>query len=343
MPLTNFPNGITSFGIPVIGGGGGVPFTGKRFFVDPVKGSDGNKGTDPKKAFSTLYKAYAACTDGANDVVYLISDGTSASTARLSKALAQSVDSTATTGTLTWAKDACHLIGITPPSVNPRARIAPPTGTYTMATFGSGNFINVTASGCYFGNIAVFHGFSTGGASQIALTVSGGRNVFENCAIGGAGDAASAQATTSRSVKIVGEGENKFIDCTIGLDTITRTVANASLDLAGATARNEFINCVFPFQTSAAGVLGILLTGNGAIDRWQLFDRCKFINNVGSTSTQMTVLASATTNAAGGILAFKDCMLVGITKFGDANALGVSYVDGGAPTAATSGIAVTPT
>ena len=342
MSLTNFPNGITSFGVPVLGGGGAIPFTGKKFFVDPVNGSDGNKGTEPKRAFATLYKAYAMCTDGANDVVYLISDGTATSTARLSKALAQSVNSAATTGTLTWAKDACHLIGITSPSVNPRARIAPPTGTYTQATFGSGDFLSVTASGCYFANISLFHGFSTGGANQICLNMTGGRNVFENCAFGGAGDAASAQATTSRSVKITGSGENKFIDCTIGLDTVTRTVANASLDLAGATVRNEFINCVFPFQTSAAGVLGILATGNGAIDRWQLFDRCKFINNIASLSTQMTVLASATTAAAGGMLVFKDCTVVGITKFGDTNALAISYIEGGTPTAATTGLAVNP-
>ncbi len=34
--------------------------------------------------------------------------------------------------------------------------------------------------------------------------------------------------------------------------------------------------------------------------------------------------------------------MIGITKFGDTNGLANSYVDGGAPTAATSGIAVNP-
>jgi hypothetical protein len=48
--------------------------------------------------------------------------------------------------------------------------------------------------------------------------------------------------------------------------------------------------------------------------------------------------------SAGGLLMMKDCSMVGITEFGtDATTRGQIYVDGGAPTAATSGIAVNPT
>ena len=47
--------------------------------------------------------------------------------------------------------------------------------------------------------------------------------------------------------------------------------------------------------------------------------------------------------SAGGLILFKDATLVGITEFGsDANSLGQMYVDGGTPTAATTGIAVNP-
>ena len=51
-------------------------------------------------------------------------------------------------GVLNWNKNALHLIGIgAPTQVAQRARIAPPSGTYTQATFGSGNFVVVTGAG----------------------------------------------------------------------------------------------------------------------------------------------------------------------------------------------------
>lgn len=344
MGLTNFPNGISSFGVPVFGGVAGVAMTGNYWFVDPANGGDGNSGASPDAPLATLYKALAKCVDGNNDVVVLIDNGLSTGSARLSLALAQAQDSTATAGTLNWNKNATHLIGICAPTqVGQRARIAPPTGTYTQATFGSGNFINVTGAGCVFQNISVFNGFSTGGVNQIAWIENGGRNAYINCNIQGMADAASAADTGSRSLKITGTGENTFIGCTIGTDTVTRSVANASLEFAGATPRNSFIDCQFPFQTSNAGVLGILGTGAGCVDRWQIFKRCLFVNNIKSTSTQMTALVSFTSASPGGLLDFDNsCSMIGITKWGDTNGLANSYVMAGSPTAATSGIAVNP-
>lgn len=327
MSLTNFPNGITSFGVPVIGGVGGIPFTGNYFFVNPSIGADGNPGT-PELPLATLSGALSRCTAGNNDVVILIGDGGTANTARLSSNLA-------------WNKRATHLIGITAPTgVAQRARIAP-----TAATTAFANMITVSVSGCYFANFSVFHGFDTGTTSQICWTDTGGRNYYENVQFGGMGDAASAQSTGSRSLKIGsgGTGENTFVRCTIGLDTVTRTVANASLEFAGATPRNRFIECVFPFQTSAATPLGIIGTGAACMDRWQLFERCSFVNNVQSTSTTLDALATLPASA-GGLLLMKNCTMVGVTEFGtDATSRGQIYVDGAAPTAATSGIAVNPT
>lgn len=347
MGLTNFPNGVTSYGVPVFGGVAGVAMTGNYYFVDPVNGLDGNPGTSPEPGYSlkTLYRAHQLCTSGNNDVVVLIGNGAASGSARLSLANAQAVDSTATAGTLNWTKSATHLIGIGAPSnYAQRARIAPPSGTYTQATFGSGNFVVVSGSGCVFQNFSLFNGFSTGGTNQICWTDNGSRNAYFNIAFGGMGDAASAQDTGSRSLKIGsgGSGENYFEGCTIGLDTVTRTVANASLEFAGATPRNTFVRCEFPFQTSAATVLGILGTGNGCVDRHQTFRDCVFVNNIKSTSTAMSVLASFTTASPGGLLFHKDSSLIGITEFGDTNGLANTYIDGGTVTAATSGIAVNP-
>ena len=101
MALTNFPNGITSFGVPVIGGFNGIPLTGTWWFVDPDTGSDGNTGQSPEEAFQTIYAAYASAASGNNDVIVLIGNGSTSGTARMSTALAQTITSSATTGTIT--------------------------------------------------------------------------------------------------------------------------------------------------------------------------------------------------------------------------------------------------
>jgi hypothetical protein len=341
MALTNFPNGITSFGVPVLGTIGGLPFTGNYYFVDPVNGADGNDGT-PELPLKTLYGALAKCTAGNNDVVVLVGDGTAAGSARLSTALAQSINSAATTGTLNWNKNATHLIGVAAPtSVAQRARIAPPTGTYTAATFNSDAFINVTASGCYFANLSVFCGFSTGSASMIAWTDSGSRNAYSNVNIYGMADSASAGGANARSLKLNGGGEHTFMNCTLGGDTVARGAANATVELAGGTARNSFIDCVFPFQCSAGTPLG-LKVGVAGMDRYALFKNCSFINNVGSTSTSMTALGTLAASA-GGQVVVKNSMMVGIGEFGsDASSLAQIYVDMPAPSASAGGIGVNP-
>ena len=342
MSLTNFPNGITSFGVPVLGTIGGLPFTGNYYFVDPVNGADGNEGS-VELPLKTLYGALAKCTAGNNDVVVLIGDGTAAGSARLSTALAQTITSSATAGTLNWNKDATHLIGVcAPTAVAQRARIAPPTGTYTAATFNSDAFINVTASGCYFANISVFCGFSTGSASMIAWTDSGSRNAYSNVNVYGMADAASAGGANARTLKLNGGGEHTFINCTLGGDTVARGAANATVELAGGTARNSFVDCVFPFQCSAGTPLGLTVAAASGMDRYALFKGCSFINNVGSTSSTMSALATLAASA-GGQVVIQGSMTVGITEFGsNANSLGQIYVDMAAPSASAGGIAVNP-
>lgn len=337
-------SGLEVAGVPTMGMGGAPLFTGNWYFVDPVNGSNGNTGA-ADSPFATLYWAHNKMTAGQNDVCVLVGNGAASGTARLSLALAQAVDSSVTAGTLVWSKNACHLIGMTAPTVvAQRARIAPPSGTYTQATFGSGNFVSVTASGCYFANFSLFNGFSTGGTNQICWTDSGGRNFYSNVNFGGMGDAASAADAGSRSLKISGTtGENTFVGCTVGLDTVARSAANASVEFAGGTPRNTFLDCIFPFQTSASTPLGIITSAAAAMDRWQKFDRCTFINNVASTSTTIAGLSTLAASS-GGLILMKDATLVGITEFGtDATSRGLIYVDGGAPTAGSTGIAVNPT
>jgi len=334
-------SGLEVAGVPTMGISGAPLFTGNWIFVDPAHGSDGNTGA-ADSPFQTIYMAYAQARDGYNDVIVLVGDGTTAGTARMSVALATSVDSTATTGTITWAKNALHLIGQASATMDSRARFAPPTGTYTAATFGnSGNMFNVTGAGCYFANFSVYNGFSTGATGQIAWIDAGSRNSYYNVSFLGMNDAASANSTTSRSLKISGSGgEHTFVRCNIGGDTTTRTAANASLELAGGSPRNKFIECDFPVQTSSASAL-VVTVGASGVDRWTKFDRCCIMNNIKSTSTTLTV-AVAMNASPGGMLLMKDCLWVGVTKIGDTGGLANMYVEGGTPSATLTGYAVTP-
>ena len=312
MALTNFPNGLSSFGFPVLPGN--TPFTGKAFFVDPVNGADGNPGTSPDLALATLYAAHSLCTAGKNDTVYLIGNGATSGTARLSTALAQTIDSTATVGTLVWSKNSTHLIGVAAPSGNTRARISNTT-TSTLTTFASGNLVSVTAQGCHFANFSVFQGFATGGASEIAWTDSGGRNSYDGVEIQGGGDAASTDTTTFRSLLITGStGENIFRNCMIGLTTLARgNKATTEIEIAGGSPRNAFYNCRIDTYAKNAGASWLTIGGSG-IDRDVLFNNCTFFNPVlpatAANATAMTV-GFVVDAACGGVVLTQNCMYYG--------------------------------
>jgi len=68
MGLTKFPNGVSSFGIPLVGDRFSNPWA-THYFVDADHGSDGNVGKDPSTAFATIQKAVTESTGG--DVIYI--------------------------------------------------------------------------------------------------------------------------------------------------------------------------------------------------------------------------------------------------------------------------------
>jgi hypothetical protein len=72
MPLTNFPFGVSSFGVPVFGGGNGlIPITsGQYFWVDSNATGPGTQGSF-KNPFTTLAAAYVACVASRGDVIIM--------------------------------------------------------------------------------------------------------------------------------------------------------------------------------------------------------------------------------------------------------------------------------
>lgn len=71
--LTNFPNGISSFGVPVIGGGSLIPpTTGKYVFVHSGTGSNQNEGDSPSAPMATIDGAVGKCTANAGDIIIVM-------------------------------------------------------------------------------------------------------------------------------------------------------------------------------------------------------------------------------------------------------------------------------
>lgn len=324
MTLTNFPNGVSSFGVPVIGGIGGIPLTGTWYFCDAVRGSDGNEGTSPDQAFNTLTQAYTKCVSGRNDVVVIIGDGSTTATQRLSE-------------TLTWAKDATHLIGETAPSmVAQRARISTATG----ATANVNPLVNVTASGCAFLNFSLFQGVGEAATEEQLWQEAGQRNYYGNVAFGGMGGVAGAADADSYSLQLYGGSENLFENCFFGVDTRDRDAANANVRIrknasSVASTRNIFRDCVFAMRATDTDPLFIDGNEAGGMDRFTLFKRCSFINS-GTSS----LLAVASFNAAmGGTILFDNCTAMGVDDWGSSATALIKIASGPLQTA-TGGLAV---
>lgn len=304
----------TTFSGPVVspGGfigpafGGMMPFTGTYFYVNPATGLDGNTGLSPAQALATITAAFAKCTSGKNDVVFLIGNGQSSGTARI-------------TETLAWNKDATHLVGIcSPVNISQRARIShaasAPTTAFTP-------MVRVTGDGCMFANIQIFEGFAES-AAVVTWEDQGERNYYSNVHFAGMGNATfSADETGSSCVLLTGGGEHLFENCTFGVDTTPRTVANANVRLRSETARNTFVNCLFPIYATNAGVLAVDANATSSLNRWALFQGCTLIN-AQNVSGETTMTVAAVGNAAqNGVVLFNNCVRNNITDYAAAGDL----------------------
>jgi hypothetical protein len=70
MTLTKFPNGVSSYGLPVVGGAHIT--TGTIFFVDSNTGSNSYDGKDSVHPVSTITYALGLCTANKGDIIYVM-------------------------------------------------------------------------------------------------------------------------------------------------------------------------------------------------------------------------------------------------------------------------------
>jgi len=288
---------------------------GNMLYVDANSGNNStNSGTSWNDAFKTLSKAEDTATTNNYDQIIVAPNGTSG---------------TAETATITWDKNHISVVGAAAPvSVSQRSRIVTTTDSvdpcYTLS--GAGNqFINLQMATWQASN-------------DVLINVTGERNYFGNTHLAGIGHATAGDDTSARCLLITGAGENEFVGCTIGVDTIARSVANASFEATGSCPRNIFRDCFFPLFADNSGALFCKLDTGNCNERFLLFQRCLFNNpNVNGSATKITV-AFDTAGAGNGTIIMNECYGLGFTDW--ANNFAAMHSAGMAeqPTAATAGI-----
>lgn len=257
---TNFPNGVSSYGMPVLPGAS-RPYTGTAYFVcnrTNANGSNGNSGLSPSQPFSTLVYAITQVTANNDDVIYVMSGHAEAIIAA---------------GTVTCSTAGFSIVGLG----NGRKRPVFTWGTSTAATWlvsganvtisncvfvGTGldaivTMFGVTADDCEF-NGCEFDFAITSFVALLGITVTGAINRFKmiNCDVHGA-----AAANCTNFVQIVGGGDghtfigNRFVGnwtTSLGaINNITTLCTNINI------RDNVFVN-----KTASATKCIVFLTGS---------------------------------------------------------------------------------
>jgi len=323
MGLTNFPFGISSFGVPVLGGGG-IPATkGNVYFVDYGAGSDGFDGTDMRHPLKTIAYAYSLCTSNNFDVIALIGSSTHVLTEML-----------------TVAKNRVSFIGLD------------------------------CSPGRYYGQAAkVSLGVTTAATDIATIKNTGVRNLFQNikfindntvaegiyCFVDGGEytQMINCEIYKSTDMDVTGAAElvcnadsPEYIGCTIGSLATARSGAviranvlfTKALAGTGKVTRDAlFFGC--KFWINASNTANRFMYGANAtdIERVCQIERCSFINNGASAAVPAQNVAFAASLTVGGVL-INDCTSMNANT-AMSTTTGV-FVDGAAPTAATSGISV---
>lgn len=306
MGTTNFPHGVTSWGIPAIGAmpwpvGGATLATGpgKAYWCDPTNGIDSNDGLSPEQPKATLSSVHSSMTANQNDTVYIIGNSSASSTTTVRE-----------TATLTWSKNLCHIVGVNAFNrISHRVSIRPVTNDFTP-------LITVSADGCVFANFHVFDDSTS--ASQITWNLTGQRNSHFNLHIGGMGNQTAADGAGSRCVLITGNnGENYFKDCTLGLDTTNRGAANATLELITQSPRNVFEDCMFIMHADTTTPVHLDLEDSLQMDRFILFKNCMFTNAGTFTGFSTPVEVMNVNTSPGGVIILMGSHFAGFDAWED--------------------------
>ena len=330
--MTTFADQVMQFGGSPVGG---LPYSwllgpqGRVIFVSPYRtasansgiGQDGNPGTF-NKPMKTVQAAFAECITGRGDIIYVMADSNA------SADVTEDISST-----LTWSKDAVHLIGLTTPSmVSQRARL----NQLSTAT-GVSPMINVTGNNCTFANMQFFQGVADA-TSLINVQVTGQRNYFDNVHFAGVGNATMSAAGCC-SLKLNGAQENVFRHCVIGVDTATMDGDGRNMICDTDATRNLFEDCLFQAFISATQACHVEIADTTGIDRWLWFKNCQFISESTNKAVDMAEVFSVPAGISQGKIVLQNCSALddGGAPVWSAGTEGIIWANMVAPAASAAG------
>lgn len=219
MALTNYPNGLASFGIPLLGSLGAELFTGRVFYVHGTTGlNTPGRGSAPDTPYATIAYAMSQTRAAYGDVIIC---------------LPGHAESVIAAGTITCDKSGVTVLGVGNGALRP---------TITWSTV-TGATVTVSAANVTFRNF-IFNGAGVDAVAAL-FTVTGANFTMDQCYMV-QGDATN-QAVLGVSLGTGADGaritRSRFQSRTAG--------ATAFINTLVAVDRLEVTDCVFDGDTTA--------------------------------------------------------------------------------------------
>jgi len=322
MTATKYPNGISSYGIPVTGslpmvlGANGA---GNIYFVDATNGSDGNKGLSADQAFKTLPVAYVAAVSG--DTIALSTNSTHSLTAGIA-----------------WTKSRINLVGM-----DFFGRLVQQGAKVQLATAATTAYVlKVTGTRNSFSNIKFIQG-ATASTGLHVLEEGGEGSLYQNCSfVFGVGD--NLDLTTATEV-LCGSDSGTYDNCTFGSDTLVTSAARAvfTIDQVGGFEfkSNILRDCIWMVSSSDADALLLKVAANTDVLYTNLFINPIMMASIDAAGgIALTIAGASASSLVKGTLNFANLSTFNCASF--MTTADQVMITGNIPTAATSGISVTP-
>lgn len=293
MGFTNFPNGITSMGMPILGNG--IPATeGNVYFVDYGAGSDGvsAKSNAITRAWKTIDKAYDTVTTNKNDVICLVGNSTHVLTEMLDV-----------------SKNRVHFIGLDAGSryYGQGAKVS--LGVTTAATdIGA---VKNTGVRNTFTNIK-FMSSNTKDESLYCFVEGGEYTMFNGCEF-----YKDTDLDETGAAELVMNGDSpQLYNCTIGssANAISGTIIRPNILMTKATAgtgkvaRDVYMeNCILWRRSSHVNNRFVYGANATDLERFMIMKNCLFANAKNASAVPAQNVAFGSSLTVGEVLLW-DCV-----------------------------------